>query len=147
MNPELVFFTTFACPRCKFALEADSEGPPAWVRCPRCGRACLPPEIVRRPPSAADFEGAYPIGPEPVGAGPGPGLDPHRPRPMAAMPDPNPPRPSTLRLVLGAGFFLAILAAVFSLLGGEWARGAGFGVAAAVLLFLLARPGRAAAEE
>ena len=141
MNPDLVFYTTYQCPRCHFALEADSEGPPAWVRCAHCGRASLPPEIIRRAPGAGVLEQAHAIDPDDSAAIPGePGLP--RPRSMAALPPPGPARTSTLRLILGSAFFLSILFFVFSVLAGEVVRAMILGVAAAALLFFLSRPER-----
>ena len=141
MNPDLVFFTTYQCPRCHFALEADSaEGPPTWLRCPHCGRASLPPEIVRRAPSVVALDQAHAISIDPALMPDDPGL--LRPRPMAARPLQEAPQASTLRLILGSGFFLTILFCVFSLLGGDWIRALIHAVAAAFLLFILSRPAR-----
>ncbi len=141
MSPDLVFFTTYSCPRCHFALEADSEGPPTWLRCPNCGRASLPPEVIRRAPGADALDRAHSISTEPYPPQAGP--DPLRPRPMAARPPEAAPTTSPLRLILGGGFFLTVLFFVFSLLGGDWIRAAIFGIAAAAFLYFLSRPGRA----
>lgn len=139
MNSELVFYTTYTCPRCHFALESDSEGPPTWLRCPRCGRASMPPEIVHRSPLAGVSDQGQSLPrdlADPADAGP------IRPRPMAARPAETPSKTPTLRLILGIAFFLALLIFVFSLLNGERVQAGVFGVASAGLLFVLARPGR-----
>src|SRR4051812_14557409 len=44
----------YHCPCCGAALVARSSQTFGWLRCPRCGRAGLPPEPVLAPPVRTD---------------------------------------------------------------------------------------------
>ena len=47
-QPEITFVVAYRCPNCQAALEArSSEAQQGWLRCPKCGRASLPPELER----------------------------------------------------------------------------------------------------
>lgn len=137
MEPDFVFIVTYECPRCHAALETRSSGPPAWLRCPSCGRASLPPEHNRNADvSRIDQEDLFTI---PAGASVSAAL-PLRPRPMAARPSSSPSRAQSTRLMLGTGFFVTAVLFVFSLLEANAVRAALFAVASGVFLFLLSRP-------
>jgi len=41
---QLDVFVTYRCPRCQAELEAPAGPLDGWRRCPRCGRASLPPD-------------------------------------------------------------------------------------------------------
>ena len=111
------------------------SGPPAWLRCPSCGRASLPPELTRRPPPPID-EQTFVIGQFTTSAD----ALPIRPRAMAPRPSTVAPKTPTARLLLGTGFFLTTFLFLFSLLEPSGPRATLFGIAAGVFLFLLARP-------
>jgi DNA-directed RNA polymerase subunit RPC12/RpoP len=49
VEPEITFIVAYRCPQCQAELEARSGLAQGWVRCPKCGRACLPPEHMRVP--------------------------------------------------------------------------------------------------
>ena len=136
MDPDFVFIVAYSCPRCHAPLEARASGPPTWLRCPSCGRACLPPEHTRRSPASFIDDETLIIGNFATGAAP----LPIRPRQMAPLPSAHVPKTPTARLLLGTGFFLTTFLFVFSLLESSGARAAVFGLAAMVFLILLARP-------
>jgi DNA-directed RNA polymerase subunit RPC12/RpoP len=46
---EITFIVEYQCPACGAALEARSSETYGWLRCPRCGRASLPPEHMQAP--------------------------------------------------------------------------------------------------
>jgi len=49
---EITFVVSYRCPNCQAALEArSSEVQQGWLRCPKCGRASLPPSTVRPSPA------------------------------------------------------------------------------------------------
>jgi hypothetical protein len=48
-QPEITFIVAYRCPRCHAALEARTAESHSWIRCPKCGRASLPPEHMRTP--------------------------------------------------------------------------------------------------
>jgi hypothetical protein len=64
--PEITFIVTYECPRCQAALEARTAESQTWLRCPKCGRASLPPEHmeVEPPARSAPAEDFLIIGPE-----------------------------------------------------------------------------------
>jgi hypothetical protein len=142
VDPDFVFIVTYQCPRCHAALEARASGPPAWLRCPQCGRASLPPEHMRSARPQVD-EPDIVIGSFTTN---GSGALPIRPRPMAPMPGAPGSKAPTARLMLGSGFFLTMFLFLFSLLESNGMRSLLFGIAAAVFLFLLSRPVRSAPE-
>ncbi len=51
VQPEIAFIVNYRCPRCQAALEARTRESYTWLRCPRCGRASLPPEPMRKAPA------------------------------------------------------------------------------------------------
>ncbi|SIO44593.1 hypothetical protein SAMN05444166_4790 [Singulisphaera sp. GP187] len=46
---EITYIVAYRCPNCQAALEARTSEAQTWLRCPKCGRANLPPELVRTP--------------------------------------------------------------------------------------------------
>jgi hypothetical protein len=51
---EITFIVEYNCARCGARLEAKSSQVDGWRRCPRCGRAGLPPQYMKVPrPRAA----------------------------------------------------------------------------------------------
>ncbi len=114
VDPDLVFIVSYSCPRCHASLEAQSNGPPTWLRCPSCGRASLPPEHNRIAPPPYVDDRTLLIGNFTTGAAIAP--PPFAPRTVVRLPPrPGPPTP-TARLLLGSGFFLTTALFVFSLL-------------------------------
>jgi hypothetical protein len=47
VESEITFIVAYRCPQCQAELEARSGLAQGWVRCPKCGRASLPPEHMR----------------------------------------------------------------------------------------------------
>jgi len=45
----IIYIVTYACPHCQAPLEVRTGSPTGWFRCPRCGRAGIPPEHKRTP--------------------------------------------------------------------------------------------------
>jgi hypothetical protein len=139
VDPDFVYIVNYNCPKCQEPLEARLTGPPNWLRCPVCGRACLPPEVS--PVSSAstvDFEGNFDF-PGDLAKGGAVGLLPARPRGMAPLPSPARSRTPTSRLLLGSGFFLSTILFLFSLLDFNSARAMLFAFVALVCLVLLTR--------
>jgi DNA-directed RNA polymerase subunit RPC12/RpoP len=101
----MTFIVEYRCPRCDAALEARSSQSYGWLRCPRCGRASLPPEHMRAPrPSVRS-----PLGDDVLIIGP------ERPRGSAS--DRASFRPGSFRRIAGAtALFLSLLIALLSLL-------------------------------
>lgn len=46
---EITYIVAYRCPNCQAALEARTTEANTWLRCPKCGRASLPPDLVRTP--------------------------------------------------------------------------------------------------
>jgi hypothetical protein len=138
VDPDFVFIVTYACPRCHASLEARASGPPTWLRCPACGRACLPPEHNRISHLPSIDDDMLIIGNFTTAGGTAP--LPLRPRAMAPLPLRQPaPSTPTARLLLGTGFFLTTIMFVFSLLDADKSRAGFFGFIAVICLVLLAR--------
>jgi hypothetical protein len=66
---EITYIVEYPCPHCGALLEARSSQIYGWLRCPRCGRAGLPPEHMRVPRNPAREplgDDVLIIGPEPA---------------------------------------------------------------------------------
>jgi DNA-directed RNA polymerase subunit RPC12/RpoP len=102
---EMMFIVEYRCPRCDAALEARSSQSYGWLRCPRCGRASLPPEHMRaRRPS-----GRIPLGDDVLIIGPE--------RPGASAAARASFRPGSFRrIACASALFLSLLIALLSLL-------------------------------
>ncbi len=50
---DITFIVEYRCPRCDASLEARTSQADGWLRCPRCGRAGLPPEYMKASPPGA----------------------------------------------------------------------------------------------
>ena len=138
MTADFVFIVNYECPRCHAALEDRSSGPPAWLRCPSCGRASLTPEHDQNSKSSRiEQEGAVFVIPA---HGPGFVGLPAGPRPMAGRPSAVPDRVLTTRRLLGAGFFVAAIGCFFAVLEANGVVAAVAGVLSLIFLFLLSRP-------
>jgi hypothetical protein len=139
VDPDFVFIVSYSCPRCHASLEARASGPPIWLRCPTCGRACLPPEHNRisPPPYSEVDERTLIIGNFTTGGASAP--LPIRPRAMAPLPLKQGSPTPTARMLLGTGLFLTTLLFLFSLLDKNGARAGIFGVSALVCLIFLIR--------
>jgi DNA-directed RNA polymerase subunit RPC12/RpoP len=70
-DSEITFIVEYDCVRCGTRLEAKSSAAEAWLRCPQCGRASLPPQYTRvpRPRARAPLgDDVLVIGSSPAGA-------------------------------------------------------------------------------
>lgn len=64
-SSEIAFIVSYRCPRCQAALEATTSRLAEWLRCPKCGRASLPPDVLPRRPVVQPLdEDTLIIGPE-----------------------------------------------------------------------------------
>jgi DNA-directed RNA polymerase subunit RPC12/RpoP len=98
---EITFIVEYRCPRCDAALEARSSQADAWLRCPRCGCAALPPAYMKTPRPQPHG----PIGPDVLVIGPV--------RPDPSAPRGSPFRPGCVRRILGLTVLcLSLMAAV-----------------------------------
>ena len=139
VDPDFVFIVNFECPKCQMSLESRLSGPPTWLRCPACGRACLPPEMTRVSTSTtANSDESHGFLGDHANGGTV-GVLPTRPRRMAPLPSPAPSRTPVSRLLLGTGFFLSTILFLFSLLDSNGARAGLFAFVALVCLVLLIR--------
>jgi hypothetical protein len=139
VNPDFVFIVNYDCPNCHAGLEARGSDSPTWLRCPSCGKASIPPEHARIRPTI-DRETLV-IGPVTAIAAPANGKLPIRPRPMMPMPEVHEGKSQSTRMLLGAGLFVTIFLALFSLLDQKPTQAGGFGAASMICLAMLARPG------
>jgi DNA-directed RNA polymerase subunit RPC12/RpoP len=101
----MTFIVEYRCPRCDAALEARSSQDYGWLRCPRCGRASLPPEHMHAPRPRA----RVPLGADVLIIGPE--------RPGASATGRSSFRPGSFRRIAGAtALFLSLLIALLSVL-------------------------------
>jgi hypothetical protein len=102
---EITFIVDYHCPRCDAALEARSSQSSGWLRCPRCGRAGLPPEHMRAPRPRAHAS----LGDDVLIIGPVP--------PDASATGRSSFRPGSFRrIACASALFLSLLIALLSLL-------------------------------
>ena len=128
----ITFIVGYPCPRCHAMLEARSSDAYGWLRCPRCGRASLPPEHMRMPPREMPPppEDVLVIGPSPEY----PGMSPVHSNSRRS------PRPSggVRRLVVATGLILSLTLLVISFLDENALNAMIFGVITLVIFgFLL----------
>lgn len=135
VTEDLVFIVNYECPRCHAALETRASGPMAWLRCPKCLRASVPPEFKRAGPMPLAVDELFVIGPTTEVTD-----LPIRPRAMTPMPPTRSRRVRPARLMTVAGFFLATMLAIASMVEGSiFPRAFLFGLVAVVLLGVLIR--------
>jgi hypothetical protein len=131
-QPEITFIVAYRCPNCQAALEARTSEAQGWLRCPKCGRASLPPDIVRMPrvdrASASPGEDILVIGPssEFPGLEPGAG-DASRRYPAGAV----------RRVVLTVGLLMSLAGGITAFFEGNLANVAIFGVVVITLCTIL----------
>jgi hypothetical protein len=139
---ELLFIVSYRCPHCQAALEARTRDgrDSSWLRCPKCGRAGLPPDeaVERRHFAPAPGEDllVIPDYPEPqpltpVAVSEIDELD-YSGGPYAQRP------PSIRRVVVGTALFIALTMLVFSFLDESRIGTSFFGAVALALLIVLA---------
>jgi DNA-directed RNA polymerase subunit RPC12/RpoP len=128
---EMMFIVEYRCPRCDAALEARSSQSYGWLRCPRCGRASLPPEHMRSPRPQARWppgEDVLIIGPEQPGRSPA-----NRPS----------SRHGNFRRIAGAtALFLSLLISLLSLLDQDRISATIFALIALACLAISVYPAR-----
>lgn len=125
----MTFIVTYPCPRCHAALEARASESYTWLRCPRCGRAGLPPEHMRNPPEPpSPDEDVLVIGPA--------SGDPEA---MAGLPHPIVAPPNNgWRVLLSIGFLISLTMLVLAFLDQNVVRLMIFGAVTVVLFAMLA---------
>jgi hypothetical protein len=121
-QPEITFIVTYRCPSCQAALEARTSEAPGWLRCPKCGRASLPPDTVRMPrrdpASASPGEDILVIGP----AIEFPGMEPGAGEATRAY-----PAGSVRRVVLTVGLLMSLMGFATAFFEGNFVNVAIFG--------------------
>ena len=135
MGPAITFLVAYRCPQCRAELEARSGLAQGWVRCPKCGRASLPPEHMRAAPAARPTAGGDDI----LVIGPEPELRPLR-RPGSVSPEPT--SDFARSILFRLGLILAVILALVSLLDRNQANAAFFGFLALLILVFWAIPPR-----
>jgi hypothetical protein len=130
---EITFLVSYQCPRCHAALEAGAADPASWLRCPKCGRASLPPSPSLSPsvPRAAQADG------EVLFIGPG-----DEARTLHAPTAPRATAGATRRIAFITGLLVSSLVLVFALLGQDSLVASVAGLAALIFVGLLAIPAK-----
>jgi hypothetical protein len=130
VDSDITFIVTYRCPTCQAALEARTSEAHTWLRCPKCGRASLPPEYVRTPPPRrhAPGEDILVIGPDAV--------DPRRAVSESAHSG------SGRRIAMAVGMLISVGMLIVSFLDGNPTNVGIFGVTTIVLLAIAAYLGR-----
>ncbi|WP_406697644.1 transposase [Singulisphaera sp. Ch08] len=126
---EITYIVAYRCPNCQAALEARSSEAQTWLRCPKCGRASLPPELVRTPHVDPILPGddVLVIGPAAHAAG----LDSGEPRPSPAYSG------AVRRVLLVVGILAAFMMLMTSFVERDFMNVAIYGVVAIVLLVIM----------
>jgi hypothetical protein len=135
-QPEITFIVGYPCPNCRATLEARSGDAYGWLRCPKCGRASLPPEHMRETPAERP-----PLGDDVLVIGPSPedrrvatvGASPHRSR---AFPG------GFRRIAVATGLIISLTFVVISVLDGNVLNAMIFGVVGLVLFGVLLQSSR-----
>ena len=142
MRSDIIFVVAYRCPRCQAALEGRADRAHSWLRCPKCGRASLPPEHAVRPVPVperlAPGEDVLVIGPSP---------EPRPMTPVAVAPWPERPRPAARprngwRMVYATVLFVSMTMLLFSYLDRNTLGSSVFSALALLALVLLALPSR-----
>jgi hypothetical protein len=137
VEPEITFIVAYQCPACRAALEARSGLAQGWVRCPKCGRASLPPEHMRTVPRAGAVTAPAGEGDDVLYIGPGSGARALNPVDSAA---PAPASISGRSVFFGAGFVLSLFLALVSILDRNTINAGVFGFLALLMLALWSIP-------
>lgn len=124
LQPEITFIVTYRCPRCDAALEARTRESHTWLRCPRCGRASLPPEHMRTPPPPVALDDDVLV----IGSAPD---DVAAPRAGRRHPG------GTRRISLAAGILISLTMLMISFVDGNTVNVGIFGVVTLVLFAIL----------
>ena len=134
MESEIAQLVTYACPRCGVSLQALTDDWRDWLRCPSCGKAGRPP--ISRKASQAVVDDVLYIGTFATGPGSSDGNG-------AALGYPHrgygSPSSHTRRVILGGGFFLAVVLTLVSVVQQNGTQAGVLGLVALFLLILLAR--------
>jgi predicted Zn finger-like uncharacterized protein len=139
VEPEITFIVAYQCPACRAALEAKSGLAQGWVRCPKCGRASLPPEHMRAVPRARATTEPAGEGDDVLFIGPDPG-----PRTLNPI-DSGSPAPVSISgrsVLFGAGFVISLFLALVSILDQNTINAGIFGFLALLMLALWSIPFR-----
>ena len=102
MESQVIYFVTYACPRCKADLEVQHGPWSGWRLCPACGLPALPPELLFGHPATRRRVAGYEVEPEPL-------IEPSEPKKMEVL------EPAPIVLVTPSSGFGALR--VFFLVG------------------------------
>jgi hypothetical protein len=133
VDTEFALLVTYACPRCGVTLESYSDDWRDWRKCPSCGKAGRPP--VDRRMQVSVHEDILYIGTFATGPGSSNGNGSFGAYPAGQQRDSS----HTKRVILGGGFFLAVVLALVSAVQQNGTQAGVLGVVAVFLLILLAR--------
>ncbi len=135
-QPEITSIVGYPCPRCRAMLEARSGDAYGWLRCPKCGRASLPPEHMREPPPERP-----PLGDDVLVIGPS--VEDRRDAPIGASPRRSRAFPGGVRrIVVAAGLIVSLTLLVVSVLDENALNAMIFGVVGLVLFGVLLQSSR-----
>lgn len=129
MPPENMLVVSYRCPRCDAALEARTSEADSWLRCPRCGRASLPPDTSLTPPplpSSPPLSDDALLGGFPAGS-----LTPRRSSPVSGW-----------RVFVGLAFLSSLSMLTLQFMDGNAVNVGIFGITTLVLLVLLGVTGQ-----
>ena len=126
---EITYIVAYRCPNCQAALEARTSEASTWLRCPKCGRASLPPELVRTPRVDPILPGddVLVIG----AAADAPGLDSGGSEPSRAHPG------AIRRVLLAVGILGSLMMLITAFTEGDFVNVAIYGVIAIVLFAIM----------
>lgn len=143
---EITFLVSYDCPRCHAALEARTGRVVQWLRCPKCGRAGLPPDHSFRPFRRELF----PIDDSVLVIGPQTDPRPMTPVAVGAVQDgravfqgASPRRPGSVRRIVFASLlFISVTMLMFSALDQSGLGMTLFSALALASLIVIAIPAR-----
>ncbi|AGA25142.1 hypothetical protein [Singulisphaera acidiphila] len=121
---EITYIVAYRCPNCQVALEARTSEANTWLCCPKCGRASLPPELMR-PPRVAH------LAPDDAVLVIGPDQDSDAPEASRAHPG------AIRRVLLTVGLLAALMMLAMAFLEGNFVNVAIFGVVAIIVVVIM----------
>ncbi len=134
MDLDNSYLVTYPCPRCGESLQARTDDWQDWLKCPSCGKAGRPPLNRRMAPAFEDdvlYIGTFATDPSTPDAAVG--------YPTGGFEGYAPPSGDLRRVILGGGFFLAMVLTVVSVVQRNGTQAVVLGLVAVFLLVLLAR--------
>jgi len=137
VDSQIADFVMYPCPRCGVSLEANTNEWQDWLLCPSCGRAGRSP-LKRRLTQPVDEDVLY-IGTFTTGPGSSDANGAATGYPTGGFGGYAAPSSNARRMILGGGFFLAVVLTLVSVVQKNGTQAGILGLVALLLLVLLAR--------